>query len=108
MKIEAEQIVPDVEAREILEKRAKKVELKYGQKNALDVLKKFATANVDNIKALMEQLKSIPRLRDKQITAIVNILPEDKDELRVVLHKEYSDFSEDEINKILETVKKTV
>lgn len=108
MEIASEQVITDAEAKEILEKREKEIELKYEQKNALDVLRKFSTVSPEKIKRLVEELKKIEKLRDKNVIAIANFLPEDKDDLRVVLHKDYTTFTEDEINLILETVKKNI
>jgi len=106
MEILSEQPITDAEANEILEKREKETELKYEQKNALDILRKFSVYPTEKIKKLVEDLRKIEKLRDKQVIAIANLLPEDKDDLRAILQKEYANFTEDEINLILETVKK--
>ena len=107
MEIISEQIVTNVEAKEFLEKNADS-ELKYEQKNALEILHKFSPVSVDKIKALMADLNKIEKLRDRHIIAISNFLPEDKEDLKVILNKEYATFTEDEINLILETVRKAV
>jgi DNA-directed RNA polymerase subunit F len=104
----SEEAIPDMKAKELLEKREKESELKYEQKNALDVLKKFVKADPEKVKKLIEELKTVERMRDKQIIYIVNFLPEDKDELRAVLHKEYTIFTPEEIDKILEIIKKNI
>jgi DNA-directed RNA polymerase subunit F len=57
------------------------------------------------VKVLVEELGKL-NLRERQIIAIANFLPQDTDDLKVVLQKEYSNFKEDEITKILEAVKK--
>jgi len=108
MNVVKEELIPDVEAKEILEKIAKEKDLKYEQKNALDLLKKFVTLDPEKAKKLLEELQTIVKLRDRQKVAIVNFLPQDTDELRVVLHKEYTSFSKEEIEKILEIVKKNL
>lgn len=108
MNIISERDVTDSEAKELLENTEKEGELKYEQKGALSVLRKFAKVEPEKIKKLVEELKSVERLREKQIVAIANFLPEDKDDLRAVLHKEYTAFTPEEIDKILEIVKKTV
>jgi DNA-directed RNA polymerase subunit F len=108
MEILSEQIITDAEAKEILENRAKEAELKYEQKNALDILRKFVPFTAEKIKALVNELRKIEKLRDRHIIAISNFLPEDKDDLRAILHKEYTTFTEDEINLILETVRKNI
>ena len=106
MNIISEETVTDAEARDFLEKREKEGELKHEQKNSIEVLRKFAKTDTDKIKTLVGELKGMEKLRDKQIVAIANFLPEDRDDLRVILHKEYANFTEEEIDKILETVKK--
>ena len=106
MEILSEQPITDAEANEILEKREKETELKYEQKNALEILRKFSVYPAEKIKKLVEDLRKIEKLRDKQVIAIANLLPEDKDDLRVILQKDYANLTEDEINLILETVKK--
>ena len=107
MDIINEKIVTDAESKEILEK-GKEEELKYEQRNALDILKKFADVPSEKINALIESLKKIEKLRDRHLIAIANFLPDDKDDLRAILHKEYSTFTEDELNLILETVRKAI
>jgi DNA-directed RNA polymerase subunit F len=106
MNILSEKTVPDIEAKEILEKREKEGELKYEQKNALELLKKFVKLDKEKTNSLIEELAKIEKLRDRQIVSIVNFLPEDRDDLRAVLQKEYSILTDEEINLVLETVKK--
>lgn len=108
MNVLNEQMITDTEAKEILEKREKEVELKYEQKNALEILRRFVKFDSNKIKTLVEELKRIPKLRERQIIAIANFLPEDKDDLRVILHKEYNDLSQEELELILQTVRKCV
>jgi DNA-directed RNA polymerase subunit F len=108
MKILTEETITNAEAKEILENRAKEIELKYEQKNALEILRKFVRLDVEKVKKMAEELKKIEKLREKQIVEIINFLPEDRDELRVVLHKEYNSFTQEEIEAILEIVKKYI
>ncbi len=108
MDVTSEQIVTDSEARETLEQREKGGEMKYEQKNALEILRKFVTVSPDKIKTLVTELFKISKLRDRHVVAIANFLPEDRDDLRAILHKDYGSFTEDEVNLILETVKKFV
>jgi len=108
MNIMSEKLVTDAEAKKILEKRGKEGELKYEQKNALDELRKFIKIPNEKIEGLTQKLKKIEKLRERQIVIIANFLPQDKDAIRVILQKEYANFKEDEINLILETVKKAI
>jgi len=108
MNIISEVEITDAEAKELLENREKEGELKYEQKGTLSVLRKFIKTEPEKIRKLVEELKSVERLREKQIVAIANFLPEDRDDLRAILHKEYTAFTSEEIDKILEIVKNTV
>ena len=106
MEIIYEEPVTNVKAKEILEKRSKETELKYEQNNALEHLRKFVNVEPEKIEKLKEELSKIKKLRPEHIVAICNFLPKDKDELRVVLYKDYNSFTADEITLILDAVKK--
>ena len=108
MNVLTEKIITDVEAREILEKKEKDLELKPQQKNSVDVLKKFAKKDPADMKKLVEQLTAMGKLRDKQVIAIANFLPEDKDDLRAILHKEYSNLTPEDADSIIKIIKDTV
>lgn len=108
MNILSEETVTDSDAKVILESRSKSSELKYEQKNALETLRKFIKFNPEKIKVLTEELKRVEKLRERQIVAITNFLPESKDDLRAILHKEYANFSSEDIDTILEVVRKIV
>jgi len=101
-----ETLVTDAEAKKILAERRKEIEFGYEQKNALDHLKKFVTLTEKKAKELAEKLREIKKLRERQIIAIVNLLPEDRDDLRLILEKDYTLLSEEEKDQILELVKK--
>ncbi len=106
MAIISEELVPNSSAKEMLEEKEKKGELKYEQKNSLDVLKKFVKMDSQKTGALVEDLKKVEKLRDRHIVSIVNFLPEDREDLRAVLSKEYSSLTDEEIDSIIKTVKK--
>lgn len=104
MKVINERLVTDAEAKVILDKLGKPDDLKYEQKNALGVLKKIVKVDEKKAKDIVGSLKKVVKLRERQIVAIINMMPQDRDDLRTVLHKEYSSFTDDEINLILEAV----
>ncbi len=108
MNVIKEEVIPDAKVKEILEKISKERELKYEQKNSLDLIRKFITIDSRTAEKIFQELGSIEKLRDRQKVAIINFLPKDAEELRVVLHKEYGSFSKEEIEKILEIVKSNV
>lgn len=108
MNILTEKTIPDVEAKVILEGREKEGELRYEQKNALEILRKFVKLDREKTTFLIEELKRVEKLRERQIVAIVNFLPGDRDDLRAILQKEYTALTDEEINLVLEIVKKYI
>ena len=108
MEILEEKIVSWPEARKILEKKAKEKELGYEQKNALEHLRKFSKLSDKNLKEMKEQLKKIERLKPRHIVNIINLLPEDMDDLNVLFSNEIINLSEDEKKQILGIVKKFI
>lgn len=105
LNIISEELITNSKAKELIENREKEGELKYEQKNSLDILRKFVKLESNKIDGLVSELKKIEKLRDRQIISIVNFLPEDRDDLRVVLHKDYSSLIDEEIDAILKAVK---
>jgi len=106
MEVVYEEPITNVEAKEILEKRSKETELKYEQNNALEHLRKFTEMDPEKIEKLKSELQKIKKLRPEHIVSICNFLPKNKEELRVVLYKDYNTFTADEITLILDAVKK--
>ncbi len=101
-----ERMITDAEALEILKNRAKEKELGYEQKNALDHLKKHCRLSDKKARELLESLKSASKLNERYIISIVNLLPADRDDLRVILEKDYKNLKDEEKNLILDTVSK--
>ena len=100
-----ENLITNTEAKEILKERKKEIELGYEQKNSLDYLKKYDKLTKKKEENIIEELKKIPKLRERQIISIVNILPQDNDDLRLVMEKDYTNLTDDEKTLILETIK---
>jgi len=103
-----EKLITNAESKEILKERKKEIELGYEQKNALDYLKKYDNLTAKKMKDLLKVLTEIKKLRERQVIAIANILPKDKDDLRLILDKDYNLLTEEEKNIILDNVKKFI
>jgi len=101
-----ENLITSTEAKDILKERKKEIELGYEQKNALDYLKKYDKLNSKQSKELASKLSEVKRLRERQIISIVNILPQDNDDLRLILEKDYNLLTDEEKSLILESVRK--
>ena len=106
MEIKNEQPVAAAIVKKLLTKREKEKELGYEQKVTLDYLKKFCDLSEKATDELIEDLKGVEKLNERQIVNIANLLPQDLDELRLIFANERIDLSEGDKKKILDAVKK--
>jgi len=106
MEAKGERFISWAEAKKILERKAKEKELGYEQKNALEHLRKFSKLSEKAMNGMVEELKKLEKLRERHIVSIVNILPQDLDELRLLFANEIVTLSDDDKKKILSIVKK--
>lgn len=107
MKTKSKSFVPAPEVLNSLKKRKVK-DLTYEQKICLDFLKKHFKMNVTDARKLMEDLQEIGRINERQASMIVNILPETKEEVKLIFSKERTMPKDEELKKIADTVKKYV
>lgn len=106
MEIQEEKPVSWHEARKTLEKSVKDSEPGYEQKNALEHLRKFSKFTEKDAKSMREELEKMGKLKDRQIMAVMNLMPKDMDELRALLANEIVSLSEEQKKEILSAVKK--
>jgi DNA-directed RNA polymerase subunit F len=106
MEIVEEKFISWYDAKKILEGKAKAKELGYEQKNALEHLRKFSKLPQKSVKEIVEELGKIERLKDKHMIAIVDMLPKDEDDLRMLFSSEVVTISDEDKKKILSIVKK--
>lgn len=106
MEVKEEKMIMWVRAKKLLESKEKEKELGYEQKNALEHLRKFSKLSESKAKEMMEELGKIERLKERQKINIVNMLPKDQDDLRVIFANEVISLSDEDKKKILAVVKK--
>ena len=106
MKVKEINPVTMAEAKAIMVKHDKERELGYEQKIALEHLNKFTKLKPADAKKFMEDLNNILRMSPETAVQIANIMPNTADELRVIFARESFSLKEEEVNKILELVKK--
>lgn len=106
MKVIETKPVSMAEAKDILSSREKKKELGYEQKIALEHLNKFTHLKLEDAKKLSEELSGVLRMSPETLVQILNFLPKNPDELRMIFSREKFSLKEEEISKILEIVKK--
>lgn len=94
------------EAKKIMASREKKKELSYEQKIALEHLNKFTKLSPADAEKFLEELSQVLRMSDETMIKILDLMPQNPDELRMIFAREKFSLKEEEIKKILEIVKK--
>lgn len=101
----SESFVTAAEARVSLERREVE-KLTYEQKICLDYLKKYYGVSSQKTREMVEELQKIGRIDERQASMVANLMPKDKDEVRLIFSKERTTLSDDETAKVLEIVSK--
>ncbi|MBU3905081.1 MAG: RNA polymerase Rpb4 family protein [Nanoarchaeota archaeon] len=94
------------EAKSIMAKREKVGEMNYEQKLALEHLKCFTRLTPSDAKKMTEEITNIIKMSPETLVQIINILPKNADELRMIFAREKFSLQEEEVKKILEIVAK--
>lgn len=100
-----EKNVPAAEARNSLSKKDEE-EMSYEQKICLDFLKKNVKINVTDARDAVKELQDIGRIKERQAAMIINTMPENRDDVRLLFSKERTSLSEEEMDEVLEVVDK--
>ncbi len=74
----------------------------------IDYIKKFSKLKPAECRKMKEELKGLDilKLRERQIVKIMDLLPEDAEDLHKIFVGEDISLDQNEINRILEVVKK--
>lgn len=105
MEIKNEKVLNWFEAKKILMEKEKSRELVYEQKNALEHLRKFCKLSAKKYNAMLKELEKMEKLKVKHIAAIINFLPKNQEDLRVLFSNERIVLGDDDKRKILKIVK---
>lgn len=106
MKKIEEHPVTYTDAKNILTKREKEGELGYEQKITLDYLRKFATLSKKDVEDATAELSKIEGLKEHQIVALLNLLPEDDEGVKNIFMKERNAPEAAQIKQILDALAK--
>jgi DNA-directed RNA polymerase subunit F len=106
-KLLQEKIVTNAEAQEILAK-VEEEDLGEFQRRTLDYARKFSKISPDKAEKLVDELSSKLQLDRNDAIQIVNSLPKTIEELRAVLTVKGRFVSTDQLNGILEIMKRYV
>ena len=99
--IESEPI-PGVEVKEILEEFSEDNELNYEQNVTLNHLARFKRYSLEDSQEIITKLQDEFNLRPKVAVHIVDLVPQDLADLRLIFAKEPSKVDNEEMKKILE------
>ena len=106
MEIISEEDIPVPEVKRIMEERKKDKDLVYEQKICLEYLEKIPKITPAKLKQLYEELSKIAILRPRYIAMIINILPDDEEEVDTLFNKERTNLKKEEIKKMVDIVNK--
>ncbi len=106
MKVRETRPVGMSEAKKIMTSVEKKKELSYEQKIALEHLNKFTKIEQADADKFLEEMSKVLRMSPETMVKILDLAPQNPDELRMVFAREKFSLKEDEVKRILEIVKK--
>jgi DNA-directed RNA polymerase subunit F len=100
-----EEPVPLVKAKELLKDVEEKT---FEQKIAFEHAKKFSKITLQKAGELQKELSTLEmrKLKDEQIIKIIDMMPADVDELRVILAHAQVPYRDEELQQISDIVKK--
>lgn len=106
MKVVEDKLVTAAEAKAVLKAREKEKELGYEQKSALESLGKHHKLAPKKAQDMEAELRKIERLRDRHVVAIMDHMPQDMEDLRVLFASDVINLPEDDKKAVLSVVKK--
>lgn len=101
----SEKPVTLTEIREMLSERKKDKELSYEQDLALKYAKRFAKLSLSQAEKAREELSKIGKLDEFSIVKIIDVLPQSREILELVIPKNIA-VDADDAEKILDVTKK--
>ena len=106
MEVANEEDVNISDAKKIMEDRKKVGDLVYEQKICYEYLEKVSKLHATKLKSLIDELTKIAILKPRYIALIVNMLPDTEEEVTTLFSKERTNLKKEEIDQIVEIVKK--
>jgi DNA-directed RNA polymerase subunit F len=94
--------VPSSKVKEIIEEFADDNELNYEQNLTLNHLARFKRYSAEDAEEIYQKLQDEFGLRDKVAVHIVDLVPEDLADMRLIFAKEPSKTTKEDMEKILE------
>lgn len=93
------------EAKDILEKRSKEADFGYEQQTSFDYVNQHCKLKYEDAKELEKKLSEFEDLSQESMVKVIDLLPEFKSSLNVLLTKDRLKLSDDQVDKIMDLVK---
>ncbi|MDR5672914.1 DNA-directed RNA polymerase, subunit Rpo4/RpoF [Halalkaliarchaeum sp. AArc-CO] len=100
---EAKEYLSQVESERALEEDR---EMRYELARALEHVNRYAFLDPEEARELVEELQQLEKVDEKTAIKIVDLLPEDRTELRAVFAQERYSLDGDELDEILNLIAK--
>ena len=97
--------IPAVKVREILEDFSESYELTYEQNVTTNHIIKFAHYSLEDTESILEELEAMD-LKPKIAVRIVDLVPKDLADLRLIFAKENAVVKKEDMEKILDVLQK--
>ncbi|WP_298524213.1 RNA polymerase Rpb4 family protein [uncultured Methanobrevibacter sp.] len=94
--------IPGAKVKEVLDEFSNENELNYEQNITLNHLARFKRYSAEDAEEIIEKLKSEFNLREKVAVHIVDLIPQDLADMRLIFAKEPGQFSKEDMEKVLE------
>ena len=94
--------IPGIEVKETLEEFSEEYELNYEQNVTLNHLARFNRFSLEDTNEILEKLEGELGLRHKVAVHIVDLIPKDLSDLRLIFAKEPVQIDKEEMEKILD------
>ena len=98
---EAKELLDDIETERALDEER---ELRYELARAIEHVNRFAVLDVEEAQALVDELKELEKVDEATAYKIVNLLPQNRSELRALYAQERYSLSGDELDEILNVI----
>lgn len=97
--------IPAIKVRAILEKHRENHELTYEQNITTDYVAKFDHYSIEDSEKIIEELEAMD-IKTKYAVRIVDLMPQDLADLRLIFAKENVPIKKEGMEKILEVLEK--
>ncbi|WP_255191740.1 RNA polymerase Rpb4 family protein [Natronobeatus ordinarius] len=98
---ETKELLDDIETERALDEER---ELRYELARAIEHVNRFALLDVEEAQELVDELQELEKVDEATAYKIVNLLPQDRGELRALYAQERYSLSGDELDEILNVI----